>query len=367
MNSGIRKIGILTQYKSQSLIRHVMQGWGLLHAELGEFIEILPAQQRLAEKWYSGTADAIYQNIDIIQRYNPEYVLVLAGDHIYKMDYGLMISNHRLNKADLTISCLEIPIDQANRFGVMQVDQTRRVMGFEEKPEHPAAMPGNPDRALVSMGIYVFNTNFLFEKLVEDANDDRSSHDFGKDIIPSLIDDYRVFAYPFQGVGETKYWRDVGTVDSFWQANMELVSVTPELNLYDRRWPIRTNIRQYPPAKFVFNEERRRGLAVDSLVANGAIVSGGYVEESLLFHNVRVEDNAEVRQSVILPNAVIGRDCRINGAIVEKGSIVPPGTIIGEHLAEDKERFSVSPGGIVLVTPEMFGQHWYRRNAEATG
>lgn len=360
VNSGIRKIGILTQYKSQSLIRHVMQGWGVLHAELGEFIEILPAQQRLAEKWYSGTADAIYQNIDIIQRYNPEFVLVLAGDHIYKMDYGPLISYHHLKKADLTISCLEIPVNTANRFGVIQADENQQVLGFEEKPDHPAPINGKPDMALASMGIYVFNTSFLFKKLVEDARDESSSHDFGKDIIPSMISDCEVYAYPFQGVGETRYWRDVGTVDSFWQANMELVSVTPELNLYDNKWPIRTNVRQYPPAKFVFNEDSRRGLAVDSLVANGSIVSGGYVEKSLLFHNVRVEQNADVRHSVILPNTVVGRDCKINRAIIDKGCIVPDGTVIGEDLEADRKRFNVSPEGVVLVTPEMFGQQMHR-------
>lgn len=356
VNSGIRKIGVLTQYKSQSLIRHIIHGWGVLHAELGEFIEILPAQQRIAEKWYSGTADAIYQNIDIIRRYNPDFVLVLAGDHIYKMSYSPIISHHRIHKADLTISCLDIPLQRANEFGIMQVDDEQRVVGFEEKPEVPRPIPGQEDRALASMGIYVFDTAFLFEQLIRDADNVNSSHDFGKDIIPSLIHSHRVFAYPFQSVGGGQYWRDVGTVDSYWQTNMELVGVAPELNLYDRKWPIRTNSRQYPPAKFVFNESQRRGFAVDSIVTNGSIVSGAYIESSLLFYDVRVEEQSEVRQSVILPNVVIGAGCRIRKAIIDKGCLVPAGTVIGENPAEDRERFYVSPGGVVLATPEMFGQ-----------
>ena len=318
INSGIRKIGVLTQYKSQSLIRHIIHGWGVLHAELGEFIEILPAQQRIAEKWYSGTADAIYQNIDIIRRYNPDFVLVLAGDHIYKMNYSSIISQHRMRKADLTISCLEIPLERANAFGVMQVDHEQRVVGFEEKPETPSPIPGQPDRALASMGIYVFDTPFLFEQLIRDADDANSSHDFGKDIIPSLIQTHHVYAYPFQSVGGGQYWRDVGTVDSYWQTNMELVDIAPELNLYDRRWPIRTNSRQYPPAKYVFNEAQRRGYAVDSLVTNGSIISGGYVENSLLSYDVRVEEQAEIRQSVVLPNAVI-----VLGVCTHVQNIVP--------------------------------------------
>jgi glucose-1-phosphate adenylyltransferase len=356
INSGIRKIGVLTQYKSQSLIRHIIHGWGVLHAELGEFIEILPAQQRIAEKWYSGTADAIYQNIDIIRRYNPDFVLILAGDHIYKMNYSSIISYHRMNKSDLTISCLEIPLERASEFGVMQVDDEQRVVGFEEKPDQPSPIPGRSGEALASMGIYVFNTDFLFEQLIQDADDANSSHDFGKDIIPSLINSHHVFAYPFQSVGGGQYWRDVGTVDSYWQTNMELVGVDPELNLYDRKWPIRTNSRQYPPAKFVFNDSDRRGLAVDSLVTNGAIISGGYVEKSLLFYDVRVEEQARILQSIVLPNAVIGSRCRIQKAIIDKGCIVPEGTVIGENPEEDRERFYVSPGGVVLVTPETFGQ-----------
>ena len=356
VNSGIRKIGVLTQYKSQSLIRHIIHGWGVLHAELGEFIEILPAQQRIAEKWYSGTADAIYQNIDIIRRYNPDYVLVLAGDHVYKMNYRSIINHHRLSKADLTISCLDIPLQRASEFGIMQVNEQQRVVGFEEKPREPCPIPGKTDRALASMGIYVFDTGFLFEQLIQDADDTNSSHDFGKDIIPSLIKSHRVFAYPFKSVGGGQYWRDVGTVDSYWQANMELVGVSPELNLYDRKWPIRTNPRQYPPAKFVFNESERRGFAVDSIVTNGSIISGAYIESSLLFYDVRVEEQSEIHQSVILPNVVIGQGCRIRKAIIDKGCIVPAGTVIGENAVEDQQRFYVSPDGVVLVTPEMFGQ-----------
>jgi glucose-1-phosphate adenylyltransferase len=364
INSGIRKIGVLTQYKSQSLIRHIVNGWGMLHAELGEFIEILPAQQRLAERWYSGTADAVYQNIDIIRRYNPEFVLILAGDHVYKMDYGPLISFHRLTNTDLTISAIEVPVEEASRFGVLAVDAQGRVIRFEEKPEHPTPIPGKPGRALISMGIYVFDTDFLFDRLIRDADDSRSQHDFGHDIIPELVHAAKVMAYPFRGTetGGEVYWRDVGTVDAYWQANMELVGVSPELNLYDEAWPVRSNASQHPPAKFVFNDDDRRGMAVDSLVSNGCIVSGAYVVRSLLFTGVRVEAYSVVRESVILPGAVIEPGCRITRAVIDKGCVVPEGTVIGACPDEDAARFYTSPGGVVLVTPEMLGQmlHYVR-------
>jgi len=362
INSGIRKISVLTQYKSQSLIRHISQGWGMLHSEFGEFVEILPAQQRVAEKWYTGTADAVYQNIDIIRRYNPEYVLILAGDHIYKMDYGEIIAYHKSRNADLTVSCIELPVEDADRFGVMSVDGHNRVMDFQEKPSNPQSIPGKPDKALASMGVYVFNTQFLFDQLYRDAMKTQSSHDFGKDIIPSIIRNSKVYAYPFKNSdsNESNYWRDVGTIYSYWKANMELIGVTPELNIYDEKWPIRTNLRQYPPAKFVFNSEQRRGMAVDSMVSEGCIISGAYVENSLLFTKVRVEDYTRVEKSVILPDTVIGPNSRISGAVIDKGCIIPEGTVIGEDLEQDKENFFVSPEGIVLVTPEMLKKANYQ-------
>lgn len=364
INSDIRRIGVLTQYKSQSLIRHIMSGWRILHPELGEFIEIMPAQQRVGDQWYQGTADAIFQNIDIIRRYDPEYVLILCGDHIYKMDYGPMIAYHRTRQAAITIGCIEIARSEASRFGVLSVDEAYRVVRFDEKPDDPVPVPGCDDRALVSMGIYVFNTGFLFEQLIRDADDPTSTHDFGCDIIPGLIHDHNVMAYPFQdaNTAHSGYWRDVGTVDSYWQANMELVSVTPELNLYDDEWPIRSALKQYPPAKFVFNDSGRRGMAVDSMVSEGCIISGAYVADSLLFTNVRIHDHSVVRQAVVLPDVVIEPRCRITRAVIDKRCVIPEGTVIGEDHAADAERFYLSPRGVVLVTPEMLGQqvHYVR-------
>lgn len=359
VNSDVRRIGILTQYKSHSLINHVQKGWSFLRAEMNEFIELLPAQQRIHDSWYKGTADAIYQNLDIIRLHNPEYVLILAGDHIYKMDYGLLIAQHVERGADMTVCCIETSLAEASEFGVMSIDADERIIGFQEKPKHPIPMPGSPDKALVSMGIYVFNTGFLYEQLIKDAETPRSSHDFGKDIIPSAIDRYRVFAYPFRDVenGEQAYWRDVGTVDAFWQANMELLDVTPPLNLYDQEWPIWTHQEQLPPSKFVFDDDDgRRGMAVDSMVSAGCIVSGALVRRSLLFNNVRVNAYSELNQCVVLPRAVIGQHCRLTRAIIDQECIIPDGTVIGENAEEDARRFHLSPEGIVLVSPEMLGQ-----------
>ncbi len=358
INSGFRRIGVLTQYKSYSLIRHIQQGWGFLRGELGEFIELLPASQRIETSWYAGTADAVYQNLDIIRRYAPSYVLVLAGDHIYKMDYGPMLAYHVAQNADLTIACIEVPLVQARAFGVMAVDGERRVRRFVEKPEEPEPMPGRPDVALGSMGIYVFNTQFLFEQLIKDADTAYSQHDFGRDLIPAVIEQYRVMAYPFRNVqsGERGYWRDVGTVDAYWTANMELIGVTPELNLYDLRWPIWTHQAQLPPAKFVFDDEDRRGMAVDSMVSGGCIISGAVVRHSLLFSNVVVRSYSRVQDAVVLPDVEIGRHCRIRNVVIDKGCQIAEGTVIGEDAAEDARRFYVSPGGIVLVTPDMLGQ-----------
>ncbi|MDM7322089.1 MAG: glucose-1-phosphate adenylyltransferase [Gammaproteobacteria bacterium] len=359
VNSGIRRIGVLTQYKAHSLIRHIQLGWGNSNPSMGEFIELLPAQQRVHENsWYVGTADAVYQNLDIIRSHNPEYVLILAGDHIYKMDYGLMLAYHVEKQADLTIGCIQVPLEEAKAFGVMGIDEDGRVQRFREKPDNPDPIPGKPDTALASMGIYVFNTKFLYEQLIRDADDPKSEHDFGKNIIPSVINNYRVFAYPFRDVqsGKQSYWRDVGTVDSYWAANLELIGVTPELNLYDKEWPIWTYQEQLPPAKFVFDDEDRRGMAVDSMVSGGCIISGALVRHSLLFSNVVVQEHALIQDSVILPNVTIGQGARIRKAVLDKGCIIPPGMVIGEDLDEDRKRFEVSPGGVVLVTPEMLHQ-----------
>ena len=365
VNSGIRKIGILTQYKSDSLIRHIQQGWGFLRGEFGEYVDLMPAQQRMNGSWYEGTADAIYQNIDILRNTNTDYVLILAGDHIYKMDYGAMLADHAAKNADLTIGCIEVSLEEASAFGVMHVDDDRRVKDFVEKPEKPPVMPGRTDTALASMGIYIFNKEFLLQKLIEDSDKEGSTRDFGHDIIPSVIDDHIVNAYPFldlQGGGQS-YWRDVGTIDAYWAANMELIEVNPDLNLYDNRWPIWTYQAQTPPAKFVFNDDDRRGEAVDSMVSGGCVISGSKVTHSLLFSNVRVNSYTTLQDSVILPSVNIGRHCRITKAIIEKGCDIPEGTIIGEDKVEDEKRFEVSEGGVVLVTSDMLGQrrHYVRK------
>jgi glucose-1-phosphate adenylyltransferase len=358
MNSGIRRIGVLTQYKAHSLIQHIQRGWGFLRGEFGEFVELLPAQQRIQSSWYAGTADAIYQNLDIIRAHNPEYVLILAGDHIYKMDYGPMIAQHVEDAADMTVGCLEVDLATASAFGVMTADEDGRVREFNEKPEHPVPMSGRDDVALASMGIYVFNTRFLFEQLIKDADNPASSHDFGHDIIPAIIKKYRVFAHPFRDVqsGRQAYWRDVGTVDAFWEANLELIGVTPELNLYDVDWPIWTYQEQMPPAKFVFDDDDRRGTAIDSMVSGGCVISGATVRHSLLFSNVKVNSYALLQHAVVLPDVRIGRRCRIRNAVIDKGCLIPPGTVIGEDLEQDAQRFHVTPGGVVLITPEMLGQ-----------
>nr|VFJ98588.1 MAG: glucose-1-phosphate adenylyltransferase [Candidatus Kentron sp. H]VFJ98851.1 MAG: glucose-1-phosphate adenylyltransferase [Candidatus Kentron sp. H]VFK03698.1 MAG: glucose-1-phosphate adenylyltransferase [Candidatus Kentron sp. H] len=368
INSGIRRIGVLTQYKSHSLIRHVHKGWGFLRGEFGEFVELFPASQRTSESWYAGTADALYQNLDLIRLQHPKYVVILAGDHIYKMDYGTMVAAHVQAEADMTVGCLEVPIADAREFGVMTVDESHRIIEFNEKPANPKPVPGSTDTALASMGIYVFNTDFLYEQLIRDADNETSSHDFGKDIIPSVIDDSKVIAYPFRdpATGKQAYWRDVGTVDAFWEANMELVGLDPELNLYDDVWPIWTYQEQQPPAKFVFDDDDRRGMAVDSLVSSGCVISGGTVRRSLLFSAVRVNSYAEVSDAVVLPEVDIARNCRITKAVIDRGCKVPEGMVIGEDPKADAERFYRTDKGIVLVTPEMLGQniHIHRGSGE---
>ncbi|MBI3778683.1 MAG: glucose-1-phosphate adenylyltransferase [Gammaproteobacteria bacterium] len=358
MNSGIRRVGVLTQYKAHSLIKHIQRGWGFLRGELGEFVELLPAQQRIETSWYTGTADAVYQNLDILRNHNPSQVLILAGDHVYKMDYGAMLAHHVNSGADVTVACVEVPVERAREFGVMAVDEQGRIVSFQEKPETPAPLPGRPDRALASMGIYVFNTKFLYEQLIRDADTPYSNHDFGKDIIPSIIETYRVMAHPYRdpATGKQPYWRDVGTVDAFWEANIELVGVTPELNLYDEEWPIWTYQEQLPPAKFVFDDDDRRGMAVDSMVSGGCIISGSKVRHSLLFSNVKVRSFCEITDSIVMPDVVINRHCRLKKVLIDKGCHVPEGMVIGENFEQDAKRFYVTPRGIVLVTPEMLGQ-----------
>ena len=358
MNSGIRRIGVLTQYKAHSLILHIQKGWGFLRGEFGEFVELLPAQQRVENSWYAGTADAVFQNLDIIRNHEPEYVLILAGDHVYKMDYGTMVAHHVETGADMTVGCIEVDLETAREFGVMDVNEEGRVVQFQEKPENPKSAPGRPGTALVSMGIYVFNRAFLFEQLVRDADIPQSTHDFGKDIIPSVIKKYRVLTYPFRDpeTGKQAYWRDVGTIDAFWEANLELIGVTPELNLYDKSWPIWTYQEQLPPAKFVFDDEDRRGMAVDSMVSGGCIISGATVRHSLLFSNVRVNSYTTVNDSVILPDVDIGRNCRISSAVIDRGCHIPEGTVIGENPDLDAKHYHVSSRGVVLVTPEMLAQ-----------
>lgn len=358
INSGIRRVGVLTQYKAHSLLLHIQRGWGFLRGEFGEFVELLPAQQRIESSWYEGTADAVYQNLDILRSHNPDYVLILAGDHVYKMDYGTMIAEHVESGADMTVGCITVDSETAKGFGVMAVDETNRVIDFAEKPDQPKSIPGREGVALASMGIYVFNRKFLFEQLIKDADTPESSHDFGKDIIPRVINKYRVQAYPFTDTtsGKQAYWRDVGTIDSFWASNIELIGVTPPLNLYDRSWPIWTYQEQLPPAKFVFDDDERRGMAVDSMVSGGCVISGAKVKDSLLFSNVRVNSYSEVDHTVVLPDVNIGRNCRIIRAVIDRGCDIPEGTVIGEDPEADAERFYVSEQGIVLVTPEMLGQ-----------
>jgi len=358
INSGIRRISILTQYKSHSLNTHIQKGWNFLRPELGEFIDLLPAQQRVKDSWYLGTADAVYQNIDIIDNINPDYILILAGDHIYKMDYSRMIEHHIEQGADMTVGCIEVPLNQAREFGVMSVNEDQWIVRFSEKPRNPEPMPGRHNACLASMGIYVFSRDFLYKMLKQDAGVEKSHHDFGKDIIPRALEHYRVAAFPFTdaSTGDTAYWRDVGTVDSYYDANMDLLSVTPKLNLYDQSWPIWTYQEQLPPAKFVFDDDDRRGSAVDSLVSGGCIVSGSHVRHSLLSNNVRIHSFCEINDAVILPNVEIGRHCKLKKVIIDRNCRIPPGTVIGYDAEEDAKRFYVSSAGIVLVSPEMLGQ-----------
>ena len=356
INSDLRRILVLTQYKAMSLDRHIDLGWkGLLPRELGEFIDVVPPQQRIDEHWYQGTADAVYQNIYTLEKERPEYVVILAGDHIYKMNYHNLVEMHKQKQADLTIAALRVGVEEARQFGIMQIDPEGRILDFEEKPEHPKTIPGDTDHALASMGIYVFHARFLFDQLCADATQPGSQHDFGRNIIPSLIHSHRVFAYPFRDENrkDDAYWRDVGTLDAYYEANMDLITVDPQLNMYDEHWPIRTYLPNYPPPKFVFAETgdgARRGEAVDSIVCQGSILSGGHVERSIVGPNCRINSYAHVEDSILFEGVDVGRHAKVRRAIIDKGVHIPPGTEIGYDHAADKARaLTISDNGVVVI------------------
>jgi glucose-1-phosphate adenylyltransferase len=366
VNSGVRRIGIATQYKAHSLIRHIQRGWSFFDGRFGEFVQLLPAQQQVQESWYQGTADAVFQNLGVIRRYAPRFVFVLSGDHVYKMDYGRLLADHVNRRADMTVACAEIPVTEASSFGVMAIDGDWRIVGFAEKPAAPQPIPGRAGVALANMGVYVFNAEFLYEQLVRDADNPRSSHDFGKDVIPYIVPRYRVCAHRFADscVGiepdGTPYWRDVGTVDAYWEANMELAKVVPDLNLYDHAWPIWTYQEQLPPAKFVFEDGDRRGMAVDSIVSGGCIISGATVRRSALFSDVHVWDYSLVEDSVVLPQCRVGSHAVLKRVILDRGCLIPDGMQAGLDPAADAARFCVTPRGVTLITPAMLGQPVFR-------
>ncbi len=364
LNSGLRRIGVVTQYKSHSLLRHLQHGWNFLRAEINEFVDLLPAQQRVDEAaWYRGTADAVYQNLDIIRSHNPEYIVVLAGDHIYKMDYSRLLAFHAESGAEATVACIEAPLADASAFGVMAVDGKHWVTDFVEKPADPPPMPDNPDRALASMGIYVFNAKYLFEELARDIADPNSSHDFGKDIIPHAVANRKVIAQPFsqacvgQVAGEEPYWRDVGTIDAYWSANLDLTEITPALNLYDREWPIWTYQQQLPAAKFVLNESIQH-----SVFSGGCIITGSTVESSVLFSNCVTNTDCQIKKGVLLPEVTVGKGARLSNVVVDRGCHIPPGLVVGENASDDQARFHRTPGGVTLITRPMLASL-----AESTG
>ena len=362
LNSGVRRIGVITQYKSHSLLRHLQRGWAFLKSEMNEFVDLLPAQQRNDdESWYRGTADAVYQNHDILESYGAEYIVVLAGDHIYKMNYALMLTDHVAKGRPCTVACIAVPRAEATSFGVMAVDAQSMITEFVEKPADPPAMPGNPDLSLASMGIYIFDANYLYAELARDMADPDSSHDFGKDIIPRAVRNGCAAAHPFAlscvpdaEAGEP-YWRDVGTIDAYWDANIDLTATEPKLNLYDKHWPIWTYQAQLPPAKFVHNQDDRRGLAIESMVSGGCIVSG-QVFRSVLFSSVRVHSYAVVSWSVLLPEVQVGQGARLTRTVVDRGCSIPDGLVVGEDAALDAERFHRSANGICLVTSQMLAR-----------
>ncbi len=362
LNSGIRRMGVITQYKSHSLLRHLQRGWSFLRNEMNEFLDLLPAQQRIDEEhWYQGTADAIFQNLDIIRTNTrpPEYILILAGDHVYKMDYLIMLADHAASGRNVTVGCIEVTRSEASAFGVMAIDEQRHITAFVEKPADPPPMPGNPEMSLASMGIYVFNADYLYRLLEDDARDPGSSHDFGKDIIPRAVAEHQAQAHPFSMSAiatppfSGPYWRDVGTVDAYWAANLDLASTTPALNMYDKDWPIWTYQEQLPPAKFVHDQEGRRGEAINSLVSAGCIVSGSVVRNSVLFSNILVRSFSEIDQAVVLPDVQINRHCRLSRVVIDRGCKIPEGLVIGEDAELDARRFHRTEGGVVLVTQQM--------------
>jgi glucose-1-phosphate adenylyltransferase len=357
INSGVRRIGVATQYKSHSLLRHLNRGWGHFKADASEFVEVLPASQRCSDDWYVGTADAVYQNIDIIRSERPKYIMILSGDHVYRMDYGLLLAQHVEKNADMTVCCLEVDTKEAaGAFGVMTVNTDNKVLAFDEKPAVPNELPDKPGMCLASMGNYVFNTDYLFELLEKDAEDENSSHDFGHDIIPAIIKKDNVFAYAFKerGTDNQPYWRDVGTLDSFWEANMELVAPEPQLNLYDKAWPIWTYQEQLPPAKFIFDNDERRGMAVDSMVSGGCIISGSTIRNSLLYSSVHVHSYSVIEESVLLRGSDVGEHCKLRRVIVDSECKVPAGLTIGYDKEQDiANGFRVTDKGITLVTKEM--------------
>ena len=360
INSGIRKVGVVTQYRAHTLIRHIQRGWNFLRGELGEFVELWPAQQQTAKgSWYLGTADAVFQNLGVIEEHRPRWVLILAGDHVYRQDYGQLLAHHIETGAEITVSCVEVPQAKASAFGIVDTDASGRITKFLEKPADPPSIPGRDGVSYASMGIYVFDTKVLEDVLDRDADDEASSHDFGHDIVPGLIDTRRVFAHPFgrscvMSEGATEpYWRDVGALDAFWEANIDFTAVTPALDLYDDKWPIWTYQEQRPSAKFVFDDEKRRGMAVDSLVSAGCIISGGAVRRSLLFTDCRINSYSQVEDSVVLPRVDVGRHCRVRRAIIASDCKLPEGLVVGEDAELDAKRFHRTEGGITLVTPQM--------------
>lgn len=362
VNSGVRRIGVATQYKAHSLIRHLQQGWSFLDSGLGEFVEVLPAQQRIDGDWYLGTANAVFQNIDILRTHAPQFVLVLAGDHIYKMNYGVMLEEHIARDAQASIACIEIDSSLASSFGVVQADEKQRVVSFEEKPASPATLPHDGTRALVSMGVYLFDARFLYEALRSDVAAPSSQHDFGRDVIPSLLKrGARLYAHSFSRSCVNRpdsepYWRDVGTLDAFYEANIDLTRALPALDMYDRAWPIRTLQEQLPPAKFIAGSRDARSQTLDALVSSGCVVRGAAIRRSLLFSSVNVDEGATVQDSIVLPRVDIGRGVRLNRVVVDKYCRLPDGFSAGIDVESDRRRFYVSAGGIVLITPEMLGQ-----------
>jgi glucose-1-phosphate adenylyltransferase len=362
LNSGIRRMGVLAQYKSHSLLRHIQRGWGFLKSEMNEFVDLLPAQQRIDEgSWYRGTADAVYQNLDILRAHRPDYILVLAGDHIYKMDYTRMLVDHVEHGAACTVGCIEVPRSEAHAFGVMKVDDRNRILEFNEKPAEPDTIPGRPDTSLASMGIYLFDAELLYDELPRHMSGDTTQHDFGRDVIPALVKAGHAVAHPFglscvgTEPGKQPYWRDVGTLDAYWSANIDLTATDPDLNLYDRDWPIWTYQEQLPPAKFVHNTGERKGPAVESMVSGGCIISGS-LDRSLLFSSCRVHSYSKVSWSVLLPEVQVGRGARLTRTIVDRGCVVPDGLIVGEDPELDAARFNRTANGITLITRDMLAR-----------